>query len=342
MVSASKMKAIVYEKFGPPEVLQLKEVEKPSPKDNEVLVEVFATPITYGEIISRNSKNIGPRKFNMPFLFWLIQRLDFGIRKPKKKILGSEFAGKIESVGKDVKLFKKGDEVFGYTGPGGAAYAEYLTLSEEGRVALKPTNMTYEEASAVPFGSMTASNLLKNVNIQSGQKVLINGASGGIGSFAVQIAKNAGAEVTGVCSTTKLDYVKSLGADHVIDYTKEDFTKSGETYDVIFDILGKSSFSRGKKSLKKNGQYLYASFKLRKLLQMLRTSIIGNKKVKCAISMDKTEDLIEIKELVEAGKIKSIIDKRYPLEQIAEAHDYVEKGLRKGHVVINLNNKNQN
>jgi len=330
------MKAIVYEKFGPPDVLQLKEVEKPTPKDNEILVRVHATPVAYGEIIARNSKNISPRKFNMPFLFWLIQRLDFGFRKPKKKILGSEFAGEIESVGKDVKLFKKGDEVFGYLGPSGGAYAEYLSLPEDGRVALKPSNMTYEEASTVPFGAMTASNLLKKVNIQSGQKVLINGASGGIGSFAVQLAKNSGAEVTGVCSTPRLEFVKSLGADRVIDYTKEDFTKSGETYDIIFDILGKCSFSRGKRALKKNGRYLYASFKTRKLLQMLRTSIIGSKKVICAISMDKTEDLITIKELVEAGKIKSIIDKSYPMEQAAEAHSYFEKGLKKGHVVITL------
>ena len=333
------MKAIVYDKFGPPEVLELKEVEKPIPKDNEILVKVHATPVTYGEIIARNSKNISPRKFNMPFLFWLIQRLDFGFRKPKKKILGSEFAGKVESIGKDVKLFKKGEEVFGYLGPGGGANAEFVSMPEDGRVALKPTNMTYEEASTVPFGAMTASNLLKKINIQKGQKVLINGASGGIGSFAVQLAKNSGAEVTGVCSTSKLDYVKSLGADKIIDYTQEDFTKSGETYDVIFDILVKSSFSSGKKSLEKNGRYLYASFKTRKLLQMLRTSIMGKKKVICAISMDKTEDLIAIKELIETGKIKSIIDRSFTVDQAAEAHDYVEKGLRKGHVVITFDPK---
>ena len=330
------MKAVVYEKYGPPEVLQLKEVEKPTPKDNEILVRVHATPVTYGETIARNSKNISPRKFNMPFLFWLIQRSDFGFRKPKRKILGSEFAGEIESIGKDVKLFKKGDEVFGYLGPRGGANAEYLSLPEDGRVALKPSNMTYEESSTVPFGAMTALNLLKKVNIQSGQKVLINGASGGIGSFAVQHAKNSGAEVTGVCGTPRLAYVKSLGADKVIDYTQEDFTKSGETYDVIFDILGKSSFSRGKKSLNKNGRYLYASFKTRKLLKMIRTSIVGNKKVICAISMDKTEDLVAIKELAEAGKIKTIIDKSYPLEQAAEAHRYFEEGLKKGHVVITV------
>ncbi len=331
------MKAVVYEKFGPPEVLELKEVERPTPKDNEVLVKVHATPVTYGEIIGRNSKNISPRKFNMPFLFWLIQRLDFGLRKPKRKILGSEFAGEVESIGKDVKLFKKGDEVFGYLGPVGGANAEFVCLPEDGRVTLKPSNMTYAEASTVPFGAMTASNLLKKVNIQEGQKVLINGASGGIGSFAVQHAKNSGAEVTGVCGTPRLEFVKSLGADKVIDYTQEDFTKSGETYDVIFDILGKSSFSRGKKSLKKNGSYLYASFKTRKLLQMLRTSIIGKKKVICAISMDKTEDLIDIKELVEAGKLKTVIDRSFPMEQAAEAHSYFEKGLKKGSVVININ-----
>ncbi|MBA7513566.1 alcohol dehydrogenase [subsurface metagenome] len=330
------MKAIVYTKYGPPDVLQLKEVEKPTPKDNEILIRIYATPVTYGEIIARNNRKISPRKFNMPFLFWLINRITFGIKKPKRKILGSEFAGEIEAVGKVVKLFQEGDQVFGYRGPSMGAYAEYLCMSEEGRVAIKPTNMSYEEAATVPFGAMTALNLLRKVNIQSGQKVLINGASGGIGNFAVQLAKNSGAEVTGVCGTPRLELVKSLGADKVIDYTKEDFTKSGETYDIVFDILGRTSFSRGKRALKKNGIYLYASFKTRKLLQMLRTSIIGSKKVKCAISIDTTEDLIFIKELAEEEKIKSFIDRSFPLEQIAEAHSYFESGLKKGSVVITV------
>jgi NADPH:quinone reductase-like Zn-dependent oxidoreductase len=337
----TQMKAIVYTKYGPPDVLKLKEVAKPTPRDNEILIRVYATPVNYGDITARNFKKISPRKFTMPFPLWLPTRIFFGIRKPRKKILGSEFAGKIEAVGKDVKLFRKGDQVFGYLGPSLGANAEYLCMSEDGSVAIKPANMTYEEAAAVPYGALMALSLLRKVNIQSGQKVLINGASGGIGSAAVQLAKYFGAEVSGVCSTPRLELVKSLGADKVIDYTKEDFTTSGETYDLIFDILGKSSFSRCKSSLKKNGRYLLASFKMRQLFQMLWTKIKGSKKVICALATDKTEDLIFIKELVEAGKIKSVIDRRYPLEQTAEAHRYVEKGLKKGHVVITLEHNNK-
>jgi NADPH:quinone reductase-like Zn-dependent oxidoreductase len=337
----TQMKAIVYTKYGPPDVLKLKEVAKPTPRDNEILIRVYATPVNYGDITARNFKKISPRKFTMPFPLWFPTRIFFGIRKPRKKILGSEFAGKIEAVGKDVKLFRKGDQVFGYLGPSLGANAEYLCMSEDGSVAIKPANMTYEEAAAVPYGALMALSLLRKVNIQSGQKVLINGASGGIGSAAVQLAKYFGAEVSGVCSTPRLELVKSLGADKVIDYTKEDFTTSGETYDLIFDILGKSSFSRCKSSLKKNGRYLLASFKMRQLFQMLWTKIKGSKKVICALATDKTEDLIFIKELVEAGKIKSVIDRRYPLEQTAEAHRYVEKGLKKGHVVITLEHNNK-
>ncbi len=329
------MKAIVYEKFGPPEVLQIKEVEKPTPKDNEILIKVHAVHINAGDLIARNLKSISPRKFHMPFLFWLISKQYFGFRKPKVNILGNEFSGKIESVGKDVKLFKEGDEVFAYVGMNMGAYAEYLCMPEEGTVALKPTNITFEEAATVSGNSMTARNILSKVNIQAGQKVLINGASGGIGSMALQIAKNSGAEVTGVCGTPRLEMVKALGADKVIDYTKEDFTQSGETYDLIFDVLGKSSFRRSKKVLNKNGIYLLANFKSRQLLQALRTKIVGNKKVKCALSLE--EDIDAIKELVDAGKIKSYVDRSFSMEQAAEAHDYVEKGLKKGYVVIALN-----
>ena len=329
------MKAIVYEKYGPPEVLQIKEVDKPTPKDNEILIKVHAVHVNFGDIIARNLKSWSPRKFHMPFLFWLISKQFFGIRKPKIKILGNEFAGKIETVGKDVEQFKEGDQVFGFLSMNMGAYAEYLCMPEEGTVALIPTNMSYEEASTVTGNSSVARNILSKVNIQSGQKVLINGASGGIGSIAVQIAKNSGAEVTGVCGTPRLEMVKALGADKVIDYTKEDFTTKGETYDLIFDVLGKSSFSRSKKVLNKKGIYLLANFKSRQLLQMLRTKIIGSKKVKCALSIE--EDIDAIKELVEAGKIKSFIDKSFPMEQAAEAHDYVEKGLKKGYVVITFN-----
>jgi len=336
------MKAIVYTEYGTPDVLQLKEVAKPTPKDNEILIRVYATPINYGDITARNFSNISPSEFNMPMPLWLPARIAFGFRKPKNPILGSELAGEIEAIGKGVKKFKKGDQVFAYLGMSMGANAEYLCMPEDGMVAIKPANMPYEEASAVPYGGIMALSLLRKVNIQKGQKVLINGASGGIGSLAVQLAKYHGAEVTGVCSTPRLKYVRSLGADKVIDYTEEDFTKNGERYDLIFDILGRSSFSRCKKSLKQNGRYLLASFKIGKLVQMLGTSIIGSKKVICAMASEKPEDLIFLKELVEAGKVKTVIDRCYPLEQTAEAHKYVEKGLKKGHVVITLEHKDKN
>ena len=340
------MKAIVYTKYGPPDVLQLKEVEKPTPKDNEVLIRIYATSVNYGDIITRNFKNIPPRKFNMPMPFWFGARIYFGFIRPKITILGSEFAGEIEAIGKDVKLFRKGDQVFAYRGMSMGANAEYLCMPEDGALALKPANMTYEEAAAAPYGTLMALSLLRKVNIQSGQKVLINGASGGIGSAAVQLAKyHFGAEVTGVCSTPRLELVKSLGAGKVIDYTKEDFTQSGETYDLIFDILGKSSFSRCKSSLKQKGVYLTTVPTLAILLQMLWTSMVGIKKAMIAFtglrpSSEKTKDLIFLKELIKAGKIKSVIDRRYPLEQIAEAHRYVEKGHKKGNVVITLEKGN--
>jgi len=338
------MKAIVYTEYGPPDVLQLKEVEKPTPKDNEVLIRVYATPVNYGDIVARNFKNISPRKFTMPFPLWLPTRMYFGLRKPRITILGAELAGEIEAVGKDVKRFKEGDQVFGYIGQSMGANAEHLCMPEDGCVAIKPANMTYEEAATVPYGAIMALSLLRRVDIQPGQKVLVNGASGGIGSAAVQLARSHfGAEVTGVCSTPRLELVKSLGADKVIDYTKEDFTQSGETYDLIFDILGKSSFSRCRSSLKQNGRYLLASFKMRQLFQMLWTEMVGSKKVICALATDKAEDLIFIKELVEARKIKSVVDRCYPLEQTAEAHRYYEEGHAQGKVVITVehNNKTQ-
>jgi NADPH:quinone reductase-like Zn-dependent oxidoreductase len=330
------MKAIVFTAYGPPEVLQLKEVDKPVPRDNEVLIRIRATAVNFGDLLARDLKAVSPRKFNMLFLFWIFAKLYFGIRKPKITILGSEFSGEIEAVGKDVKRFQKGDPVFGYRGQSMGAYAEYLCMPENGVLAIKPANMTYEEAAAVPYGAIMALYLLRKQNIRPGQKVLVNGASGGIGSAAVQLAKHYGAEVTGVCATPRLGYVRSLGADKVIDYTQEDFTGSGETYDLIFDILGKSSFSGCKNSLSKNGRYLRASFKTWELWQMLWTSIIGGKRVICALAPGSREDLRSVKELIEAGKIKTVIDRRYPLEQTAAAHRYVEQGHKKGSVVITL------
>ncbi|MCK5004361.1 MAG: NAD(P)-dependent alcohol dehydrogenase [Candidatus Aminicenantes bacterium] len=337
------MKAIIYDKYGPPEVLQLKEVEKPVPKDNEVLIRVHATPVGYGDVMVRNYKAITPSEFNMPFLLQYPMKFVFGFTKPKKKILGAEFAGEVESVGKNVKLFKEGDKLFGYPSMNMGSYAEYICMPQKGTMALKPENMSFEEASAVPYGGITALKLLKKLNIRNGQKVLINGASGTIGSAALQIAKNHfGAEVTGVCSTPRLEYVESLGADKVIDYTKEDFTRNGETYDVIFDILGRSSISKCKNSLNKNGIHFFASFKMKHLFQMMWTKIKGGKRVICAVAPDSAEELVSVKELVEAGKIRSVIDKQFPLEEAAEAHRYVEAGHKKGNVVIKIDHDNKN
>jgi NADPH:quinone reductase-like Zn-dependent oxidoreductase len=330
------MKAIVYTKYGPPEVLQVKEVEKPAPKDNEILVRIDAASVNYGDLVARNFKAISPREFNMPLLFWLMGKISFGISKPRTTILGSEFAGEIEAVGKAVTRFKPGDQVFGYMGQSMGAYAEYLCVPEDGCVAIKPANMSYEEAAVAPYGAIMALNLLRKMNIQAGDKVLINGASGGIGSAAVQLAKYFGAEVTGVCGTPRLEFVKSLGADKVIDYTKQDFTKSGETYDLIFDVLGKSSFSSCKRALKQNGRYLLASFKMKQLFQMLWTAKFGSQKVICNIAPGSVEDLNSVKALIEAGKLKSIIDRRFPMEQAGEAHRYVETGKKKGNVVITM------
>lgn len=328
------MKAIVCTEFGAPDVLQLKEIVKPTPKDNEVLIRVHAASVNFGDLMARNFKAVSPRKFNMPFLFWLPSKIAFGLRKPNITILGNELAGEIEAVGKDVKRFKRGDQVFGYPGLSFGAYAEYACLPEEGCLAIKPANMTYEEAAVVPYGAIMALNLLRKANIQPGQKVLVNGASGGIGSAAVQIAKHWGAEVTGVCSTARLEFVKSLGADKVFDYTKKDFTQNGETYDLIFDVLGKASVVKVHHSLKPNGILLFASFKMKQLIQMLWTSKTGGKKVICAIAPGSVEDLLSVKELIEAGKIKAIVDRCYPLEQTAEAHRYVEQGRKQGNVVI--------
>ncbi len=325
------MKAIIYEKYGPPEVLQLKEVEKPTPKDNEVLIRIYATTVTKYDCWVRSS--------TAPPGFKLMSRIASGIRKPKKPIIGMELAGEIKAVGKDVKLFKKGDQVYGISLINMGTYAEYICLPED-VVAIKPTNMTYEEATAVPYGALTALFFLRKVNIQSGQKVLVFGASGGIGTYAVQLTKIFGAEVTGVCSTKKIELVKSLGADRVIDYTKEDFTKRDEVYDVIFDTIGKSPFSGSKRSLKKEGFYIFTTFGLPRLLRLLWLKLTSRKKVIFGVVDSKSEDLIYLKELIEAGKLKSVIDKRYPLEQIAEAHRYVETGHKKGQVVITIDHNN--
>ena len=321
------MKAIVCTKYGPPDVLQLKEVEKPTPKDNEVLVKVHATTATLYDCWARSC--------TAPPGFGFLSRLASGVRKPRQPILGTELAGEIEAVGKDVNLFKKGDQVFGYTESLGA-YGEYICLPEDGALALKPINMTHEEAAAVPQGALTALYFLRKAKIQSGQKILIFGASGGVGTYAVQLAKYFGAEVTGVCSTTKLELVRSLGADKVIDYTNEDFSKSGETYDIIFDTVGKSPFSGSKRSLKEEGLYVFTTFGLPRLFRMLWLNMRSDKKAIIGLVEENNEELIFLKELIEAGKLKSTVDRSYPMERASEAHRYVETGQKKGQVVITV------
>jgi NADPH:quinone reductase-like Zn-dependent oxidoreductase len=316
------MKAIVYTKFGPPDVLQLQEVEKPTPKDNEVLIKIVTTTVAKEDPDMRAAPG-----FN-------------GLLKPRNPILGQELAGEVEAVGRDVTRFRPGDQVFAIDAFG--AYAEYKCMSEDGALALKPVNMSYDEAASVPNGALTALPFLRDKgHIQRGQTVLIYGASGSVGTAAVQLAKYFGAEVTGVCSTANLDMVKSLGAAKVIDYTQEDFTRNGKTYDIIFDTVGKISFSRGKDSLTENGVYLTTVPMPGTMLQVLWTSVAGGKKARFAATglrsaAKKTKDLLFLKELIEAGQLKAVIDRRYPLAEMAEAHRYVEKGHKKGNVVITV------
>jgi NADPH:quinone reductase-like Zn-dependent oxidoreductase len=322
------MKAIVWTKYGPPDVLQLKEVEKPTPKENEVLIKVHAATVTLGDCELRRMKG--------SLLLVIVFRIYAGILRPKRiTILGQELAGEIEVVGKGVTKFSKGDQVFApcllYLG----AYAEYKCLPESYPV-LKPAGLTYAEAATIPTGGINGLDFLRAGYVRAGESILINGAGGSIGTYAVQIAKTLGAKVTCVDSAEKLDMLRSIGADHVIDYTQEDFTKNGETYDVIIDVIGKSPFSRSIRSLKPNGRYVLGNPSLSARIRARWTSMSMGKKVIVALARYQAEYYAFLTELMEARKLKSIIDRRYPLEQIVEAHRYVEAGHKKGNVVITI------
>lgn len=319
------MKAAIWREYGSPEVLQIKEIEKPNPKDDEILIKIHATTATMGDCEFRS--------LDLSFFLRILMRLVNGLIRPKRfNILGQEFAGEVEALGKDVKLFAPGDKVFGATGFGMGTYAEYKCMPEEGTLVIKPKNLNYEKAAAVPVGGLNAIHFLKKADIQSGQKLLINGAGGSIGTFAVQLAKHYGVEVSAVDSTEKIDLLRTIGADHIIDYTQEDFTKSGELYDVIFDIVGKASYSGCIKSLKKKGVLLLGNSKLSRIIRGYWT----DKKVIGGSASYNIEDLKFLKALIEEGEIKPVVDKIYPLEQIVEAHNYVESGQKKGNVVIKL------
>lgn len=317
------MKAIVYTKYGPPEVLHLKEVDEPTPKDNEILIKVKATAVNSGDWRLRKPDPFAARLF-------------FGLLKPKLSILGGVLSGEVEAVGKNVKKFTVGDHVFGTTGMSMGAYAEYKCLPENGVLALKPKNISHREAAVIPFGGTTALHFIKKANIKAGQKVLIYGASGAVGTAAIQLAKYFGATVTGVCSTANVELVKSLGADRVIDYTREDFTRKGETYDVIFETVNKMSFSDSLKSLKKNGILILSASAMSGMLHGLWTSMTSTQKVLTGLISETAEDMDFLKGLIDSGKIKPVIDRTYPLAQMAEAHAYVEKGHKKGNVAIEV------
>ncbi len=325
------MKAILHTQYGPPDLLQLKEVETPTPKDNEVLIAIHATTVSTGDCNVRNFTFV--TKSMLP-----IAKLMFGIGKPwKARVLGTELAGEVERVGKDVTRFKTGDRVVASTGAAGGGHAQYACLPETGAVAIKPDSLSWEQAVAIPFGANTALYFLRDLGkIRAGQDLLIIGASGAIGSAGVQLAKHFGARVTGVCSGANVELVKALGADSVIDYTREDFTKSGNTYDLIFDVVGATTFDRCQSSLKPNGVFLQNIMELSDIVRVLWTSITGGKKIKGGVAIGNMANMRLITALAEAGTLRPVIDRSYPLERIAEAFKYVEQGHKKGNVVITV------
>ena len=322
------MKAIVYKKYGPPEVLQLQEVETPAPKDNEVMIQIHATTVTSGDWRVRS--------LIAPLGFGFIMRLVLGFSKPRQPILGTELAGVVVSVGKAVRKFKVGDAVFAFSDMAMGCYAEYKCMPQDGALALKPPNLSFDEAAALSFGGTTALSFFRRGKLQRGERVLINGASGGVGTAAVQLAKHFGAQVTGVCSAANVDLVKSLGADHVIDYTQQDFTQNGQTYDVIVDNVGTAAFSRCKSSLKKEGRLLMVLGALPQMLQIPWVSMTSDKKIIAGPASASAEDLRFLAELAVAGQFKPVIDRRFPFEQMVQAHRYVDTGRKRGNVVITL------
>jgi NADPH:quinone reductase-like Zn-dependent oxidoreductase len=322
------MKAMVYERYGPPDVLALQEVAQPTPKDNEVLIRTYATTVTAGDCRVRS--------LCMPVGFGCIARLVLGVSKPRQPILGSELAGEIVAVGRDVSRFKVGDQVFAFTGARLGCHAEYKCMPEDGAVVLKPANLTYDEAAALASGGTTALHFFRRGKLQRGETVLVNGASGGVGTAAVQLARHFGADVTGVCSTTNVELVRSLGATHVIDYTTEDFTAQGATYDVIVDTAGTAPFSRSKRALKERGRLLVVLGGLPDMLHVPWVAMTSHKKVIAGPAAWRAEDVRFLAELAEAGVFRPVIDRRYPFEQIVAAHRYVDTGRKKGNVIITL------
>jgi NADPH:quinone reductase-like Zn-dependent oxidoreductase len=322
------MKAVVYREYGSPDVLELEDLPKPTPRDHQVLIKVHATTVGTWDCESRS--------FTFPMWFWLPLRIAMGLRRPRWPVLGQELAGEVEAVGKDVKEFEPGDQVFASVGLGFGAHAEYKCMSSKGAIALKPANMSYEEAAGIPTGGDNALHFLRLAEVQPGESVLVNGAGGNIGVLAVQIAKHYGAEVTAVDSADKLDALREIGADHVIDYTREDFTRNDKAYDVIFDLVHASSYSRAVGSLNPNGRYILANPRFWPLIRAPWTSRTSDKTVITRFAGSKPEDLVRLKELAEAGRIRAVIDRRFPLERAAEAHAYVDAGRRKGTVVLTV------
>lgn len=330
------MKAAVYKEYGNSEVLRIEQRDNPVPGENEVMVRVMASSVNFGDRIARNFSNLTFNEFNMPAIFFWLARVAFGFNTPKKETLGNEFAGIIEAVGKNVKKFQKGDPVFGYTGEKMGCYAQYICVAENGYIALKPGNISFEEAAGIPYGALMAMNILKKADIQTGYSILIIGASGGIGSAMVQLLKQKNAEVTGVCGRGRMEYVKAIGADRVIDYTTENIIDTTEKFNVVIDILGRNSFSKIKPLLKKNGLYLPVSFKAGKLMQMFWTKLFCNKKIICVLAVPAKEDMQTVAGWVGSGKLKCLPDKTFPLENISDAHRYAESGDRRGCILIKI------